>query len=596
MRKNFIIFFYLLKTASANSQNEFKTLVPNLPVVVGESFQVQYVIGESDKIGNFKAPAFTHFRFVSGPNQYNGSATTANGIKPIRNIVYTLEAINPGRFAIKGAFATVNGKTIRSNDVVLEVISKEKAAKIFDRNTSSTNSEYVIRPGEDPYEKIRQNLFLKLSVDRTTCFAGEPVLAIFKLYSRLESRSDIVKNPGLYGFTVFDMANLSDKQMNTEVVNGKTFDVHTIRKVQLYPLQEGTFTIDAMEIKNKVEFSHSTVNKKTEQEIVEGMLGNENQESRNDNTEIIETSMHTDPVIIRVKPVPDKNKPAAFNGAVGNFSIAAVLKDKLAKNESGFLEITISGSGNFTQLNAPIFNWPAGIEGFEPSVIDSLEKNIIPLSGIRTFRYAFISSQPGKYEITPVQFSFFDPGRNNYKTVSTTATTVEISNEEKKNVINTASEKRKESIANKNARASRTAVGIVILLVIIVVSYWLLKKDKPNPVPSQELIASTSPDKGLLLIRDQIHVSDPEFCRALQQFIWKYLGQRLNLEGSMANKEIFFARLKNENIRDEILVSLQKILSDCEMRIFTGAEVEIDKNRMLNESKDVLEVINHALL
>ena len=92
-------------------------------------------------------------------------------------------------------------------------------------------------------------------VDKRTCFIGEPVTATFKLYSRLESRSDIVKNPGFYGFTVQDMIGLEDNIVTTEIINGKKFDVHTVRKVQLYPLQAGSFTIDPMEIENKVRFS-----------------------------------------------------------------------------------------------------------------------------------------------------------------------------------------------------------------------------------------------------------------------------------------------------------------------------------------------------
>ena len=123
-------------------------------------------------------------------------------------------------------------------------------------------------------------------MDQQTCYVGEPVEATFKLYSRLESKSDIVKNPGFYGFTVYDMVNLADKQVTTENVKGKLFDVHTIRKVQLYPLQAGVFTIDAMEVKNRVEFSRSTVNKKTEQEIVEGVLGNNDNKHREKNRNI----------------------------------------------------------------------------------------------------------------------------------------------------------------------------------------------------------------------------------------------------------------------------------------------------------------------
>jgi hypothetical protein len=419
------------------------------------------------------------------------------------------------------------------------------------------------------------------------------VLAIFKLYSRLESNSDIVKNPGFYGFTVYDMVNLSDKQMNTEMINGKVFDVHTIRKVQLYPLQAGAFTIDAMEIKNKVEFSRSTVNKKTEQEVVEGVLGNNSEDVKDESTEVFETSMHSEPVVIRVKPAPAKNKPAAFNGAVGVFAIsAAVMKGRIAKNEEGIFEICIRGNGNFTQLNTPVIDWPDGIEGFEPAVRDSLDKTKLPLTGSRTFRYAFIGNNPGLYQLPSVNLSFFDPHNNTYKTVSTNETQVEISNEEKQNMIVT---EKKESIASKNARASRVAAGIVILLVIIVLTYWILHKEKPAPAIKQEKIVLPSIEEELAVMGHLTDLPDKEFFTGLQQFIWKCLGDRLNLEGSAVNKEILFSRLKQERAGDEIISNLQKILTDCETGMFTGAALDIDKDKMMTETKEMLRAI-HPLL
>ena len=592
MKKEFIIFIFLLNTFLLKAQMEFETVVPRKPVVTGESFQVQYIIREAERVSNFKIPAFIHLRFVSGPNQYTGTAESLKDKKSVKNFVFTLEAIKPGRFIIPGAVAMVNGKIIKSNDVVLEVISKEQAAKLYDRNVSAANSDYLLRPGEDPYEKIRHNLFLKVTVDRTSCFTGEPVLAVFKLYSRLESNSDIVKNPGFYGFTVYDMVNLSDKQMNTEMLSGKLFDVHTIRKMQLFPLQAGTFTIDAMEIKNKVEFSHSNVNKKTEQEIVEGMTVNSSEDAKDDNVEVFETSMHTEPVTIQVKPVPFKNKPAGFNGAVGAFVIsAAVVKKRIAKNEEGIFEITISGNGNFTQLNAPALNWPDGIEGFEPIVRDSLDKTKLPLEGSRTFRYAFICNKQGVYHMPSVNFSFFDPLKKFYKTVSANEAQVEISNEEKQNIITVA---RKETIAGKNARASRAAAGIVIFLIIIVLTYWILHKEKPAPVVKKEMAVPLTLDEILAPARNLINVSDKDFCTLLQQLIWKYLGARLGIEGSAVNKEILFYKLKQEGVKDEIVTNLKKILSDCEMGMFTGAVIEINKDKMLAEAKEVLEAINSS--
>ena len=62
---------------------------------------------------------------------------------------------------------------------------------------------------------------MKVLVDKKVCFVGEPVTATFKLYSRLESKSDIVKNPGFYGFTVQDMINLDNRLTAVEISKEK---------------------------------------------------------------------------------------------------------------------------------------------------------------------------------------------------------------------------------------------------------------------------------------------------------------------------------------------------------------------------------------
>jgi hypothetical protein len=80
-------------------------------------------------------------------------------------------------------------------------------------------------------------------VDRRTCFVGEPVVATFKLFSRLQSKSEIIKNPGFYGFSVNDM-----------ISQHLTVGHHTSAIVLFQPI-----TIDEL---IKVEFSRSMVIKK----------------------------------------------------------------------------------------------------------------------------------------------------------------------------------------------------------------------------------------------------------------------------------------------------------------------------------------------
>ena len=195
MRALSVILFLFLSPALFG-QSGFRTIVPREPVVVGDAFQVQFIV-EDLPAETLRPPAFTGFRLVSGPAFYKGVVELDGKSMPLTNAVYTLEALKPGRFTIQGATLDLGEKRIRSNAADLWVLSVEEAA-----SRQENVSEYYLRPGEDAAQKIRENLFVKVQVDRRSCYVGQPVQVTFKLYSRLQSRSDIIKNPWFYGFSV----------------------------------------------------------------------------------------------------------------------------------------------------------------------------------------------------------------------------------------------------------------------------------------------------------------------------------------------------------------------------------------------------------
>ena len=97
----------------------------------------------------------------------------------------------------------------------------------------------------------------------------------------------------------------------TEIVNGKPFDVHTVRIVQLYPLQAGLFTIDAMEVTNKVEFSKSVVNKKPNRRLLKVFLKTMIP-LRNNNTVTYENSISTEKIDHQCKTISRSKKTSGI--------------------------------------------------------------------------------------------------------------------------------------------------------------------------------------------------------------------------------------------------------------------------------------------
>ncbi len=581
-----ILFFVFQSTCflSGFAQVKFKTIVPQHPIVRGESFQVQYIVENADEISNFSPPQFSGFRVVSGPNIYDGDNSS------YKNLVVTLVAIREGKFKINGASCLVNRKFLKSNDVILQVIALKEPDE----------SSYFLAPGEDPEKKIRENLFLKLVIDKEVCFIGEPLVATFKLYSRLQSKSNVIKNPGFYGFGVCDMINVNDKVQSQEKLKGHWFDVHTIRKVQLYPLQAGIFTIDAMEIANKIEFSRSIVNKKTEQEISENMYNNESTDKHVENAEVYEMNIKTDPVNVKVKSLPVRNTTDTFAGAVGNFSINVLVeKDTILKNEENSLVIDIHGAGNFQKISAPVFNWPQAIEAFDPSTTDNLDKQQVPLTGQRKFKYIFLSNKPGWYVIPAISFSFFDLKTKTYKNISSKPHAIFVSSKSKNDrsllvaPISTIS----------NSKPALWFIVVSLLVLITGLLTWLIikkekarakvkQKEKPNEELSQLVVIDEllKPTELVLTGDDKI------FFKTLNRAVWDYFSQRFQLSGSQMNKSGLAKVLTGKGIKSSTADVMIKLIRESESALYVDAEIALNKRELFENTKQILKEIEAGFM
>jgi len=587
MKKGIFTVAILLLVLTAGAQVMLKTIVTEGPVIAGEPFVVQYVLENAEPEGDFFQPDFRQFRFVSGPNTYTGASYGTDGPKRVKNITFTLVALKEGHYVVPGASVKLRGHVFKSEPASLEVISRAVAVQkgILSEKSSLATDSYL-QPGEDPYEKIRHNLFMKVLVDKKVCVVGQPVTATFKLYSRLNSKSDIVKNPGFYGFAIQDMVNLADNVSATETVNGKKFQVHTVRKVQLYPLQAGLFTIDPMEVQNQVEFSTSMVSKKSEQEIIEGVMPTEDELFSKPGFKVCETSMRTEPVAIKVNPLPEHGRPTEFNGATGKFAIAASLANQeLARNEEGDLMITIEGKGNFPQLVAPVVSWPKAMEGFEPQVQDSLNKELSPLEGKRVFTFRFISNRAGTYTIPAINLSFFDPDSNRYRTTSTKPVTVKITEATAKKLQAGAE---KGPVLKKNIPVWILA-GIAVIAAIL---FIVIKRKSRKPILAEpvKIIPANKPQVTELLQPASILLEAEEysFYAALRTAIWQFSSQKFNLSGSGMSKWSLQEALQQANIAHPDQQELLRILDACEEGLFTGAMETGNRKELLEETRRLL--------
>ena len=369
------------------AQHAVQTLVPQKPVAVGQAFQVQYIVHDLSGFEQLQTPDFgPHFKLVSGPAVHSGSIVKGGKNIAVQNFSFTLVPLRKGQLIVNGALALYQHK-------------KEMALPAFVTSTDAAPPAGMVS-GFPPQRTdaitpatIIGQLLVKAEAEKKECYVGEPITATFTLLSKVATVSEVIKNPGFYGFSVVEMPP-DARQMDGAYTGG--YEKHLLRKVQLYPMQAGRLVIDEMTVYNMVQWIDA-----------DGMHREK------------EVILQSAPITIEVKPLP---APAGQNytGAVGRFALQAQLQHKeLAAGRTGKLQVTVSGAGNFLQLPMPEIQWPAHIEGFEPRITEQLQKEVVPVAGKKQYEFNFTADSAGTYTIPPVALTYFDPQTKTYTTVAT---------------------------------------------------------------------------------------------------------------------------------------------------------------------------------
>ena len=456
--KLLLFLFFLIADVSHNTsfaQANFTAICPQKKIGKNDFLQVQFKVEHAANVESIDPPSFKNFSVVSGPNQESGMTSINGKTDQYVSISFLLKPISPGKFTIAPATAKADGKEFQSNSLNVEVTNSSSTSSASNNSANSSpafgggNSlspfanlnfdfptapathqfdDYILKKGENVNDKVKRNLFIKLDVSKTSCYVGEPIVASYKLYTRLRSESTITDAPSFNGFSVSEMELNNNNSAGVEKYNGRDYNVYTLRKVQLYPLQAGTITLDPVIADNKVNFIKAEYAGSQRGDMFFDMMQNF-ADATSPRDAIIEqhVTLQSKPVEITAKPLPDENKPADFKGSVGNFTIQSSLqKNNITTDDAGNLKIVISGAGNIQLLNAPKIIWPQGMDGYDAKITDGIDKFSVPMKGSKTFTYPFTVSKAGTYTIPTVSFSYFDPALATYKTLFTQPLVVTI--------------------------------------------------------------------------------------------------------------------------------------------------------------------------
>ncbi|MFH1681952.1 MAG: BatD family protein [Candidatus Eisenbacteria bacterium] len=247
----------------------------------------------------------------------------------------------------------------------------------------------------------KRDVFLRTSLDKREVYVGEPVTLTFRLYTRIRFAGDPqYEPPSTEGFWKED---LPPQQRFYAEVDGHRFLVTEV-KTALFPTRAGRLVVGPARLayEEDVFFSSDPF------DLLRGGMGRRRP---------VRETLETDSLVVRVNPLPEKGRPPDFGGAVGSFTLQAMVdKNETGANEPVTLTLTVEGEGNIQAATLPESRVPDSFKVYDSGSSTETSKEGYRVRGRKTYTRVLVPRYGGDYEVAPVSFSYFDPQRETYVT------------------------------------------------------------------------------------------------------------------------------------------------------------------------------------
>jgi len=396
----FVIFLLsgIFLCCAANAQDiSISASVDNARISLDQQTTLRITIsGNIAQIPHPQIPQLPDFNvYSSGQSQ---SISIVNGkISSSVTFNFVLVPRKVGKFTIPAFSLQFGGKVYTTSPIEIEVVQGQ------------------VQPSppapSQPSPQTGAQLFVTGSVDKKTAYVNEQITYSFKFYRRVNLLSNPhYKPPDFTGFWVED---LPPQRTYYENLDGQRYFVVEV-KTALFPTAPGEYTIGSASLVCNVEdFSPSSI---FDDDFFRSFFSRGKTQT-----------LTTQPIHIKVLPLPAQGKPQNFAGTVGKYTISAVLdKNTVEANQPVTLKVTISGRGNIKTISQPGIEELKGFRKYETITSTNISKENYIVQGSKTFTTMLVPQAPGQFIIPAIQTTYFDPEARAYRTILTSPITLNV--------------------------------------------------------------------------------------------------------------------------------------------------------------------------
>lgn len=616
------LFTLMASVTFASGGVSFTASTKNL-VEVGERFQIYYTVNASGS--DFRVSDFGSLSVLSGPNRSSSSSIQYVNGKMSQStqltFTYLVMATKEGDVTIPPATIRVDGKTYKSNGLSIKVVKGNSAAQSpAGGNRQPAQGSASNRTASAPSGTVKNDdLYIKALVSNAKPYLGEQVIVTYRIYTKIPVSDLSVKK--LSSFPGFWTKDLSDDnkqlQQSTKVINGEQYVVADIRKLALYPQKSGMLTIDPMELECMAQIRTQAKKQRRSYDPFEDFFDDP---FFNRNVKNVKVTIKSNKLTLDVKPLPQENKPAAFKGAVGQFTFASKIdRTKLKANEALTITITVSGSGNLELVEPPAVQFPTDFESYDPKVTARIKTNNSGVNGYKKFEYLAIPRNSGDFVIPATTFSFFNPKDGKYYSYSSDEYQIHVDKGDGNANGITYSNSAQEDIhyIGKDIHHIKTGdfglkpmgdylfasrlfymLSLTPLLLLLIV--FMIRKQQEKRMGNVDLIRNK---KATKIARGRLHKAeklrkegnDKAFFDEIAQALWGYISDKFNISQAELSMETVKQKLGERQVSEEVSNTFVNVLNDIEFARFAPGDTKGKMENIYNESMDAILQAEKAL-
>lgn len=514
--------------------------------------------------------------------------------------MYSVLPLRLGKFQI-GPFAfTYKGDEYKSNMVSLEVTETRPVVP------KSVQKQDEAMPVD---LNLEDRIFLHLETSKQVAYVNELIPIKVKLYVNRMNVSDI-QLPA-FAQESFSKIEFKEPKQYKENMNGSLYDVLEF-STSIFGTKPGDYNLGPATIKANVVVKRRAAKPSSGDPFSEDFTRDSFFDDFFTRYERHPVELKSQAIQVSVLPLPSQNRPANFSGAVGDYQfIYAASPTKLKAGDPVTLRMEINGTGNLNTILMPNIAASSGFKTYEPQVKTGEHS--------KSFTQVMIPESENITEVPVAEFSFFDPAKKDYVTISRGPIPIQVEKpkeEAPSQVIGPSEEAKEERPKDdlgrdlvyikelpgrwrrvdyqvyKNGFLAPFLAVPLLLLVSLAIARGRADRLQRDTAYASKLNSVKAAKTGLKSLKRLLRSKDEKaFYEALFTTLQRYLGHKLRIPPAGVTSDIVEGVLKTKDVDVDILGVVAGLFRACDEARFAMSKKEL--MHMSDDLKRIEEVINY---